>query len=83
MQTVTLDVADWGRSQVAELENIPLDTTVGEILEEARETMSLSGGSYQLLFDGEKLSQDTTLVEIGVESGDELTIAPEVSAGAL
>jgi len=45
--------------------------------------MSLSGGSYQLLFDGEKLSQGTTLAEIGVESGDELTIAPEVSAGAL
>lgn len=82
MQTVTLDIADWGHSQVTEMEDVPLDTTVGELLEEAQDALSLSGGSYQLLFDGEKLSQGATLDEIGVESGAELTIAPEVSAGA-
>jgi len=81
MQTMTIEVADWSRSQVAELADIPPDMTVGELLDEVQEAMSLPRDNFHLLHDGEKLNRSATLQEIGVEPGDELTIAPEVSAG--
>lgn len=80
MQTLTLEIADWSRSQVAELNDLPADMTVEELIEEAQEAMSLPG-RYHLLREGEKLTGGATLGEAGVISGDELTIAPEVSAG--
>jgi Ubiquitin-2 like Rad60 SUMO-like len=81
MQTLTLEVTDWSRSQVAQLSDLPIDMTVGEVLDEVHEAMSLPREPYHLLFDGDKLNRSTTLEELGVKSGDELTIAPEVSAG--
>jgi hypothetical protein len=81
MHTLTIEVADWSRSQVAELSDLPLDMTVGEVLDEVQDAMSLPREPYHLLFEGEKLNRGATLDELGVESGDELTIAPEVSAG--
>lgn len=81
MQTLTIEVADWSRSQVAELSDLPPDMTVGEVLEEVQDAMSLPREAYHLLFGGDKLNRSTTLEELGVQSGDELTIAPEVSAG--
>jgi hypothetical protein len=82
MQTVTLEVGDWSRSQVAELPDVPRSMTVGELLDEVRDAMSLPHEPYHLLLEGEKLNRTATLEETGLESGDELTIAPEVSAGA-
>jgi hypothetical protein len=82
MQTLTVEIADWSRSQVAELNDVPFDITVEELLEDAQEAMSLPGDTYHLLREGEKLARGSTLAEAGVESGDELTIAPEVSAGS-
>jgi hypothetical protein len=81
MQTLTIEVTDWSRSQVAELPDLPPDMTVGEVLDEVRDAMALPREPYHLLFDGDKLNHGTTLEEAGVKSGDELTIAPEVSAG--
>jgi hypothetical protein len=83
MQTLTIDVTDWSRSQTAQLSDLPVDMTIGELLDEVHEAMSLPREPYHLLFDGDKLNRSATLEEAGVESGDELTIAPEVSAGQL
>ena len=80
-QTLTVEIADWSRSQVAELNEILPSMTVEELLGEAQDAMALSGDEYHLLLEGEKLARSATLEEAGVESGDELTIAPEVSAG--
>jgi hypothetical protein len=74
-------VTDWSRSQVAELSELAPDMTVGEVLDEVRDAMSLPREPYHLLFGGDKLNRSATLEELGVKSGDELTIAPEVSAG--
>lgn len=82
MQMLSVEVTDWSRSQVAELNDVPFDMTVEELLSEAQDAMALSGDTYHLLRDGEKLARTSTLVEAGVRSGDELTIAPEVSAGS-
>jgi hypothetical protein len=81
MQTMTIDVTDWSRSQVAELPDLPQETTVGELLDELEDAMALPRKNYHLLFNGEKLNRSETLLDAGVESGAELTIAPEVSAG--
>ena len=81
MQTLTIEVSDWSRSQIAELADLPVDTTVSEVLENVQEAMSLPREPYHLLFDGEKLNRTATLEELGIEMGDEFTIAPEVSAG--
>ena len=43
--------------------------------------MALPDQNYHALFEGEKLNRSATLEEIGIESGEELTIAPDVSAG--
>jgi hypothetical protein len=81
MQTLTIEVSDWSRSQFAELTDIPGETTVAEVLDEVQDALSLPREPYHLLYDGEKLNRTTTLEELGIESGDEFTIAPEVSAG--
>ena len=81
MQTLTLEVTDWSRSQIAELTDLPPDMTVGEVLDEVQDAMSLPREPFHLLYDGDKLNRSATLDEVGVKSGDTLTIAPEVSAG--
>jgi hypothetical protein len=82
MQTLTIEVSDWSRSQVAELADLPIETTIAEVLDEVQDALSLPREPYHLLFDGEKLNRTTTLEELGITSGDEFTIAPEVSAGS-
>ena len=81
MATLSIQVADWSRSQVAEFPEAPSDATVDELIREVEESMSLPGDIYHLLHDGEKLNRTATLDEVGLRDGDELTIAPEVSAG--
>ena len=82
MATLSIHVTDWSRSQVADFPEVATDTTVDELIQALEESMSLDGNVYHLLANGEKLNRTATLEEVGVESGDELTIAPEVSAGA-
>ena len=81
MQTLSIEVTDWSRSQVADLSDLPVSMTVGAVLDEVRDAMSLPREAYHLLFNDQKLNRSATLEELGVETGDELTIAPEVSAG--
>jgi hypothetical protein len=81
MQTLTIEVTDWSRSQIAELSDLPLDMTIGEVLDEVQDAMSLPREPFHLLYEGDKLNRSVTLDEAGVKSGDTLTIAPEVSAG--
>jgi hypothetical protein len=81
MQTLSIEITDWSRSQIAALSDLPPDMTVGEVLDEVQDAMSLPREPYHLLYDGDKLNRSTTLEELGVETGDEFTIAPEVSAG--
>jgi hypothetical protein len=82
MTTLTVRITDWSRSLPGtEFLDIPSDVTVGEILDEATEAMSLPNQNYHALYEGEKLNRSATLEEIGIESGEELTIAPDVSAG--
>jgi hypothetical protein len=81
MSTVDLQVVDWTRSRRAEAE-VPVDTTIGELLAEVQDALSLSRETpYHLIHQGRKLNRSETLEEIGIEPGDEFTVAPEVSAG--
>ena len=82
MTTLTVRVNDWSRSLPGtEFVDIPSDVTVGEIVDEATEAMALPDQNYHAVYEGEKLNRSATLQEIGIESGEELTIAPDVSAG--
>ena len=82
MGALSLAVVDWSRSRRAELSDVPVDTSVGELLSEVREAMRLpSETPYHLIHDGAKLSRALTLEEAGVKDGEEITVAPEVSAG--
>ena len=81
MATLSLAVTDWNRSNMAELPDVPSDILVRDLIEEVEQAMSLPRDTYHLLASGEKLNRTATLEELGIESGEELTIAPEVSAG--
>lgn len=81
--SVSFVVADWNRSRTrAQLANIPGRTTIGELLSELRDSMRLPREAvYHLIHGGEKLSRTATVEEAGIAEGEEVTIAPEVSAG--
>ena len=83
MSTLALEVSDWNAARRAELDEVPGDLTVAELIGEVRDAMALPRDTpYEMIYGGEKLSRGSTLEEIGIRSGEELTIAPEVSAGA-
>jgi len=82
MSALSLAVTDWNHSQRAELPEVPASTTVGELLSAIREAMHLRRETpYHLIYGGEKLHRARTLEEVGIEDGEEVTVAPEVSAG--
>ena len=82
MSTLAIEVADWNAARRAELDAVPDDLTVAELIGEVRDAMSLPRDTpYELIYGGEKLARGSTLGEVGIRSGEELTIAPEVSAG--
>lgn len=82
MATMTLAVTDWNESQRAELPEVPDDLEVAQLIDEVREALGLPADTpYSLIHEGQKLNYADTLSESGVRSGEELTIAPEVSAG--
>ena len=82
MSTLALEVTDWNASRRAALDEVPDDLTVAELIGELRDSLSLPHDTpYHLIYQGEKLSRGATLEEAGIQSGEELTIAPEVSAG--
>ena len=82
MATISLAVSDWNASRRVDLADVPSDLTIGEIITEVRNALSLPNDTpYHLVHKGEKLTRGATLDEVGVENQDEITIAPEVSAG--
>jgi hypothetical protein len=82
MGTIALEVTDWNESRHADLPEVPDDITVSELIGEIRDAMSLAPDTaYELIYAGEKLNRSALIEETGVRSGDQLTIAPEVSAG--
>lgn len=83
MSALTLAVVDWNGSNRAELDDVPSDTTVGELVADVKRAMELpSRTPYDLIHDGRKLPRALTLEEAGLTGGEEMTVAPEVSAGA-
>lgn len=82
MATLALEVTDWNASRRAELPEVPDDLEVSNLIDEVREALNLPRDTpYSLIHDGQKLNRADTLQEAGVRTGEELTIAPEVSAG--
>jgi len=82
MATLELTVLDWSGSSRADLSDVPSDITVGELLAEVKGTMGLPARTpYGLVRNGHKVARGLTLDEAGIASGEEVTIAPEVSAG--
>jgi hypothetical protein len=82
MSALNLAVTDWSGSQRADLMEVPRDTTVGELLAEVKEALHLPPRTpYELIHNGRNLGRGLTLEEVGIEDGEEVTVAPEVSAG--
>jgi hypothetical protein len=82
MSALNLAVVDWSGSVRADLMEVPRDTTVGELLAEVKEALHLPPRTpYDLIHGGQKLARGLTLEEAGIEEGEEVTVAPEVSAG--
>jgi SUMO-like protein len=82
MTALNLAIVDWSRSRRADFTEVPSDTTMGELVTEVKEAMQLARDTpFHIIYGGTKLQRDLTLDEVGVEDGEEITIAPEVSAG--
>ncbi len=78
----TLTFVDWQQSKRVELENVPRSATVGETLSAAVRAMELPFKSaFQAAFRGRQLNRAETLDEAGLDSGHEVRVVPEVSAG--
>lgn len=77
-----LSVFDWTESRRADLDEVPIDTTVSELLDSVKEVMALPPSTpYELIRRDEKLPRGLTLEQAGIEDREELTVAPLVSAG--
>jgi hypothetical protein len=83
MQALNLKLSDWNGTQTLDLSDVSPETTAGEILADVTDYLHLSPGTpYHLIYQGQKLNRSSSLEEVGVEDGDEVVIAPEVSAGS-
>lgn len=81
-QLMDLAFTDWEGFRRAELEGVPRDATVGELMLEAVRAMGLPLKTYYHTYLRDRqLNQGETLQEAGIESAEELRIVPEVSAG--
>jgi len=75
---------DWEGTRRAHLEAVPASATVGEVVAEAVRTLQLPMQTfYQALSRGHTLDPTDTLKEAGIQTGEELELMPEVSAGRL
>jgi hypothetical protein len=72
-----------GREPAVVSGEIPVDTTVGEIVSEMVRALSLPRDTtYSAEYQGRKLNRSDTLEEAGLEEGAELVLHPEVTAGS-
>jgi hypothetical protein len=80
--TVDLSVQDWTESRSADLHEVPVETTVGELLDSVKDALALAPGTpYELIRRDEKLPRGLTLEQVGIEDREALTVAPMISAG--
>jgi hypothetical protein len=80
--TVTLSLSDWTESRHTDLDDVPIETTVGELLDSVKDAWALTPGTpYELIRRDEKLARGLTLARIGIEDRETLTVAPLIAAG--
>jgi len=80
---LTLNVSDWDHTRSVQMD-VPWDASVSEVVEEARLGLQLpSDVSYSALFGNRLLGRMETLRDVGVDSGADFEIMPEVEAGAV
>lgn len=81
-QLVDVTLVDWEGARKAQLEKVPLTSTVGQIVGEAVSHLGLSAQhAYQAVFGGRELDPGQTLETLGIESDVEFDLVPIVSAG--
>ncbi len=79
---VDVTVSDWEGNRQVQLEGVPRNATVSELLDEVRRMMELpTDTDYQAVREGLKLNNMQTLREAGIEADTALEIHPEVTAG--
>lgn len=79
---IDLFATDWEGTRRAQLREVPRDTSVGQIVDEAARALQLPFASFfNAVFRGRELNHDDTLEELGVETDDQIQLVPEVSAG--
>ena len=88
MENATMSIkrikgVDWaGQKHVEIQEEVPKDTTVGEVVTEMIHAMGLpSSTAYSAYYQGRKLSRSETVIDAGLEDEAEITVSPEVTAG--
>jgi hypothetical protein len=80
--TVCVTARDWTESRWADLEAVPTETTVGELIDGIKDALALAPGTpYELIRRDEKLPRGLTLEQVGIEDREVLTVAPLISAG--
>ena len=73
-----------GRGPAVVTGEIPMDTSVAEIISEMTRALSLPRDTtYNAEYQGRKLNRSDTLEEAGLEEGAELVLHPEVTAGSV
>jgi len=73
---------DWDGSRKAQLERVPLTSTVGQLLNEAVGHLGLPlQHLYQASLRGREIDPGQTLDDLGIESDVEFDLVPIVSAG--
>ena len=78
-----LKASDWQGNQVAMLEQVPRNLTVGEVVSTSAEALQLPFSDFfQAVLRGRELNHGDTLDEAGIEHDDQIELVPGVSAGA-
>jgi hypothetical protein len=79
---VDVTFIDWDGSRKAQLEKVPRNSTIGQMLNEAVSHLGLPlQHLYQASLRGKELDPGQTLDDLGIESDIEFDLVPVVSAG--
>jgi hypothetical protein len=79
---VDVTFSDWEGNRRVQLEGVPRNATVSELLDEVRRLMELpTDTGYQAVRGQVALNNMQTLREAGIEADTALEIHPEVTAG--
>ena len=79
---MTFTITDWSRSNLATLDDVAGDTTIGELVDEVTDAMNLPRHTpYSLVDRRQRKLPASVTVAAGIEDGEEMQVADEVSAG--